>query len=261
MAQPHAGHSTNAFIQRGVRRGRWTCRVGDLVEAMQKGTNAHARRLAVAVGCRPLDVVHITDQEPMLELMQHNITLNKLEDRVIASVYSWGDSDQPPVPQPDVLLAADCVYFEPAFPLLQQSLKALIGPQTTCYFCFKKRRRADLRFMNAVHKQFAVESVVDDPDRENYARENIFLYVENRELIHGRTPIVVLTAEQLQDQTAERWLKHPRAANLDERGIRCWSMVSIISGLQIAQPWSHRTVRWNFVRIGDPWKQRERASL
>jgi hypothetical protein len=244
MAQPHAGHSTNAFIQRGVRRGRWTCRVGDLVEAMQKGTNAHARRLAVAVGCRPLDVVHITDQEPMLELMQHNITLNKLEDRVIASVYSWGDSDQPPVPQPDVLLAADCVYFEPAFPLLQQSLKALIGPQTTCYFCFKKRRRADLRFMNAVHKQFAVESVVDDPARETYARENIFLYVGNRELIRRRSPTVgVLTAEQLQNQTAERRLKHPRAAHLNERGTRCWSMVSIISGLQIAQPGGHRTVR------------------
>ena len=68
------------------------------------------------------------------------------------------------------------VYFEPAFPLLQQTLKDLIGPNTVCYFCFKKRRRADTHFMKAIRKVLAVEDVMDDPDRDIYARENIFLY-------------------------------------------------------------------------------------
>lgn len=72
--------------------------------------------------------------------------------------------------------SADCVYFEPAFPLLQSTLRDLIGPRTKCYFCFKKRRRADLHFMKAVRKEFLVQHVEDDPDAPVYARENIFLY-------------------------------------------------------------------------------------
>lgn len=129
------------------------------------------------MGCRPHPpLVHITDQEAMLALMKRNIELNRLEDTATASVYNWGEGAVSPVSgYADVLLAADCVYFEPAFPLLQESLKALIGPQTTCYFCFKKRRRADLRFMTAVNKLFVVETVTDDPDRDVYGRENIFL--------------------------------------------------------------------------------------
>lgn len=113
----------------------------------------------------------------MLALMQKNIALNQLDGKVKASVYSWGEACPSSVPaHPDILLAADCVYFEPAFPLLQQTLRDLIGPKTTCYFCFKRRRRADMHFMKALKKQFDVETVEDDPDREAYARENIFLY-------------------------------------------------------------------------------------
>lgn len=67
------------------------------------------------------------------------------------------------------------MYFEPAFPLLQQTLEELIGPDSVCYFCFKKRRRADMQFLKTAKKAFVVENVSDDPDRDVYARENIFL--------------------------------------------------------------------------------------
>ena len=134
-------------------------------------------RLAIAAGCRPQHVVHITDQKPMLDLMQKNITLNDLETKVVASEYNWGEACHDSVPaHPNVVLAADCVYFEPAFPLLQQTLRDLIGPGTICYFCFKKRRRADLQFMKSIRKDFFVEPIEDDPDHESYQRENIFLY-------------------------------------------------------------------------------------
>lgn len=135
-------------------------------------------RLAIAVGCRPQNAVHITDQEPMLALMRQNIALSHLEDHVAAHVYNWGEARPAPVHgHPDVILAADCVYFEPAFPLLQQTLQDLIGGGTVCYFCFKKRRRADLHFMKAVRKMFLVEEIQDDPDSNAYSRQNIFLYV------------------------------------------------------------------------------------
>jgi len=113
----------------------------------------------------------------MLPLMKQNIALNRLEGKVAATVYNWGEARPESIPaHPDVILAADCVYFEPAFPLLHQTLGDLLGPESVCFFCFKKRRRADVQFIRAVKKTFHVEDVADDTDRESYARENIFLY-------------------------------------------------------------------------------------
>lgn len=134
------------------------------------------QRLAIALGCKPSCTVHITDQSSMLALMQRNTALNGLQDRAKPGVYEWGEPTPPNVPEtPDIILAADCVYFEPAFPLLQQTLRDLVGPRTVCYFCFKKRRRADLQFMKVVRREFEVRGVEDDPDGEGYERENVFL--------------------------------------------------------------------------------------
>lgn len=123
----------------------------------------------------------------MFALMNQNISLNALDTKVKASIYDWGSAVPAEVPQhPDVILAADCVYFEPAFPLLQQTLQDLIGPNTVCYFCFKKRRRADLHFVKAIRKMFVVEDVTDDPEKSVWSRENLFLYVRLWLLIRSR---------------------------------------------------------------------------
>jgi len=67
----------------------------------------------------------------MFELMKQNITLNGIDSKVSASIYDWGESVPVAIPQhPDIILAADCVYFEPAFPLLQKTLQDLIGDST-----------------------------------------------------------------------------------------------------------------------------------
>ena len=133
--------------------------------------------LAVAHGCRTNSTLYVTDQEPMLSLMHENINLNGLASKVKAVVLEWGSPipiDIPP--QPEVIIAADCVYFEPAFPLLQSTLQDLLGPKSVCYFCFKRRRRADMRFLKQARKMFDVAEVKDHVDREVYRRENIFLY-------------------------------------------------------------------------------------
>jgi hypothetical protein len=132
--------------------------------------------LAVALGCATTHPIHITDQVPMFALMQRNISLNALSPRVIASIYDWGTPQPTQLPRhPDIILAADCVYFEPAFPLLQQTLADLIGEKTVCYFCYKKRRRADMQFMKVARKMFEVVEVMDDEDKEVYGREGLFL--------------------------------------------------------------------------------------
>ena len=47
------------------------------------------------------------------------------------------------MPKHDLILAADCVYFEPAFPLLVRTLVDLVpDSKTEVLFCYKKRRKA-----------------------------------------------------------------------------------------------------------------------
>lgn len=139
--------------------------------------------LAVALGCEIPRQVVLTDQQPMLNLMEKNIQLNKLDTQVCARVYDWGSKPVPTFPttsgHADIVLAADCVYFEPAFPLLLQTLDDLIGPTTVCYFCFKKRRKADMRFIRDMMKKFEVADTNYDR-RETNRREGIFLYQVRR---------------------------------------------------------------------------------
>jgi hypothetical protein len=136
-------------------------------------------RLAVALGCPGFQKpIHITDQENMLSLMNGNIELNSLGGFVKASVYDWGGPPPKTIPtHPDILLAADCVYFEPAFPLLEKTLEDLIGDNTICYFSFRKRRRADLHFIKSIKRIFDVEEVQDDPNKDQYEKRAIFLFV------------------------------------------------------------------------------------
>jgi protein N-lysine methyltransferase METTL21A len=121
----------------------------------------------------------------MLALMQKNIALNHLTSKVTAMVYDWASPFPEIVQQifeaketqwhPDVVLAADCVYFEPSFPLLLQALRDLLGPATACFFCFKKRRKADWRFIKQMQKRFAVRPVPYQ-GREADQREGIYLF-------------------------------------------------------------------------------------
>jgi hypothetical protein len=153
--------------------------------------------LAVAIGCKVDSPLVITDQENMLSLMQQNVALNNLESRVEALVLNWyclihssllfavlkqhhrGD----PLPSsiiatpPTHILAADCVYFEPAFPLLLQTLQELLTLESdaTIFFSFKKRRKADMRFLKSARKVFSVEEV-EDEDRKVWEREGVGLW-------------------------------------------------------------------------------------
>ncbi|KAI1495076.1 putative methyltransferase-domain-containing protein [Biscogniauxia mediterranea] len=137
--------------------------------------------LAVANGCiinheKPL---YITDQVEMFELMKHNIQLNGLDARVRAAVLNWGEplGEEIVALKPNVILAADCVYFEPAFPLLLATLSDLLSlcPEATIFFCFKKRRRADMQFLKKARKAFNVAEI-EDEDRPVFSREGLFLY-------------------------------------------------------------------------------------
>ncbi|KAI1756045.1 putative methyltransferase-domain-containing protein [Xylaria castorea] len=139
--------------------------------------------LAVARGCdlgENHPPLYITDQMEMFSLMRHNIALNELEGKVEAVLLNWGE----PLPAevvaspPDVVLAADCVYFEPAFPLLQATLSDLLAlrPSAVVYFCFKKRRRADMQFLRQARRRFSVAEIDDDDERPVWSRQGLFMF-------------------------------------------------------------------------------------
>ncbi|KAG2071955.1 hypothetical protein BDR04DRAFT_1097626 [Suillus decipiens] len=120
--------------------------------------------------------VWITDQAPLLGIMQQNVTLNNLQSCVSVRELNWGETLPSDMPTPELILAADCVYFEPAFPLLVQTLSEMaVSGSTEILFCYKKRRKADKRFFAMLKKKFSWEEVEDDPNREIYNREAISL--------------------------------------------------------------------------------------
>ncbi|XP_006459971.1 hypothetical protein AGABI2DRAFT_184470 [Agaricus bisporus var. bisporus H97] len=124
----------------------------------------------------PTCKVYITDQAPLLDIMNKNVALNSLEENVEVSQLNWGEPIPSGVPsKADIILAADCVYFEPAFPLLVQTLSDLSDAKTVILFCYKKRRRADKRFFSLLKKRFSWCEVVDDPNRTIYNKEAITL--------------------------------------------------------------------------------------
>ncbi|WWD20541.1 hypothetical protein CI109_105017 [Kwoniella shandongensis] len=133
----------------------------------------------------PTSQVWVTDQEMLLDLMQANSELNlddlDGENNVHVAELSWGEPihETIPVEEASIILAADCVYFEPAFPLLVTTLCDLapVGKDIEILFCWKKRRKADKRFFAMLRKHFDQEMVLDDREgeKELYSREGITL--------------------------------------------------------------------------------------
>ena len=82
---------------------------------------------------------------------------------------------------PEILLAADCCYLEESAPLLTMTVKALMGNDTVCYFCYKKRRRADKDVIRKLSKQFEVKKINGE-----WVKDGVFLYrVRRRTSILG----------------------------------------------------------------------------
>ncbi|RXK41722.1 hypothetical protein M231_00957 [Tremella mesenterica] len=132
----------------------------------------------------PSAKVWVTDQRQLLHLMKENVHLNLSplqRTNVHVMELNWGETLPPnlPLKQTDLVLAADCVYFEPAFPLLVQTLRdlAMVNEHIEILFCWKKRRKADKRFFSLLKHHFYMNHVDDDRpnEREKYQREGISL--------------------------------------------------------------------------------------
>ncbi|KAG2183440.1 hypothetical protein INT43_006446, partial [Umbelopsis isabellina] len=124
---------------------------------LELGSGTGLVGLVLGAICNPSGAkeIVITDQLPMLALMENNITANGLNGIVSAKILDWGTS----LPtwmneKPDIIIASDCVYLEVAFQPLIDTLFMLSNEKTEIYLCYKRRRKADKRFFVLARKKF-----------------------------------------------------------------------------------------------------------
>lgn len=129
--------------------------------------------------------VWVTDIDILVPLMEQNIKLNGLGN-VHAEKLMWGE----PLPEfaknPDLILAADCVYLESAFPLLEQTLLNLTENGAPVLICYKLRRSADKRFFKKIRKHFNIEEIKDHKDYELFFPQAVYLYKAMRKNTNTR---------------------------------------------------------------------------
>ncbi|KAH8553099.1 putative methyltransferase-domain-containing protein [Umbelopsis sp. PMI_123] len=129
---------------------------------LELGSGTGLVGLVLGAMCSPADAkeIVITDQLPMLSLMEANINSNELGKIVKAKVLDWGvELPQWLTEMPDIIIASDCVYLEIAFQPLIESLLLLSNENTEIYLCYKRRRKADKRFFTLAKKKFIITEV------------------------------------------------------------------------------------------------------
>ncbi|KOG97134.1 Protein-lysine N-methyltransferase efm6 [Saccharomyces pastorianus] len=131
--------------------------------------------------------VYVTDIDKLVPLMERNIQLDKVQYEVLARELWWGEplsADFSPqegdlqTNNVDLVLAADCVYLEKAFPLLERTLLDLtncISPPVIL-MAYKKRRKADKQFFNKIKKNFDVLEITDFIKFNYYLKQKTHLF-------------------------------------------------------------------------------------
>lgn len=159
-----------------IRQADGACKTFKYKSVLELGSGTGLSGLALALAVPDLKC-YITDQIQMIPLMDGNIKINKLESRVFAKELNWGEPLPAFCEDIDLILAADCVYLEQAFPLLEDTLLRLTeGKEVPILMAYKKRRKADKRFFLSIKKRFAVTTITDFPEFEDFRRDNVHLF-------------------------------------------------------------------------------------
>lgn len=131
---------------------------------------------------------YITDIDQLIPLMEKNIDLNVVGADVLAKELWWGEPlpvEFEPSRNPgsssqniDLVLAADCVYLEKTFPLLEKTLMNLTEGDNPpmILMSYRKRRKADKHFFQKIKKNFDVVPVRDFGKYEIYLKQRTHLF-------------------------------------------------------------------------------------
>ncbi|XP_072434678.1 protein N-lysine methyltransferase METTL21A isoform X2 [Chiloscyllium punctatum] len=114
--------------------------------------------------------VTVTDREVALQFLESNLQENippDLRAKARARELNWGvNLDQFDPGSYDVVLGADVVYLEEAFPALLETLEYLSSEQTTILLSCRIRYERDQNFLQMLGSRFVVEKVHYDTEKD-----------------------------------------------------------------------------------------------
>ncbi|CAH1772923.1 unnamed protein product [Owenia fusiformis] len=126
--------------------------------------------------------VTITDLKEFLPLMDLNIKNNaeNITGTVVAKELKWGEdisSFKSPV---DILLLADCIYYEESLEPLVQTIEDLSGPETMVLCCYEERTTGNKpmlqkKFFQLINKAFTTEEIPQEKQDPHYRSEDIHI--------------------------------------------------------------------------------------
>ena len=123
--------------------------------------------------------VNLTDIGILVPLMKDNIVVNGVSESTEATELLWGTPLTEKHDNIDLVLAADCVYLEDAFPLLEDTLLQLTKDsehQPMILMTYRRRRKADRKFFQRIKKHFDVVEVTDFARHSQYLKHRTHLF-------------------------------------------------------------------------------------
>uniref|UniRef100_A0A7S2WGL8 Calmodulin-lysine N-methyltransferase n=1 Tax=Rhizochromulina marina TaxID=1034831 RepID=A0A7S2WGL8_9STRA len=122
---------------------------------------------AAGLGCR---TATLTDLPEVLPILEKNLDANpSLADRVFVAPLSWGTDDWRLAHQgrvPDLILAADCVYWPELFAPLEDTLFHLCSQfGATVLLAHTKRWKRDEKFFSLCRKRLSVQKIHEVVER------------------------------------------------------------------------------------------------
>merc|ERR1711973_517173 len=128
------------------------------------------------IGAKLGATVYATDLEELVPLIQKNIDENSgsgMKGSMRAVALKWGESGKQLMldKMPDIVLIADCVYYDESLHPLIETLRSLCGSETSVYISYEDRDtemkiKLMKNFFEITRKYFVIEEVpleVQDP--------------------------------------------------------------------------------------------------
>lgn len=132
--------------------------------------------------------VTITDLPEFLGLMEKNIMENRdrLGCPVEARELSWGNEQQMrQFPIPEVVLVADCIYYEQSLEPLVSTLHKVCSPDTIVLLSYEERTTGNKpqlqkKFFDMMEEHFCKEKIALEEQHELFRCEEIHIYKFSR---------------------------------------------------------------------------------
>lgn len=115
---------------------RWTTQKNwENATVLELGAGCGVPGLAVACSKPPPKKVYVTDLNPQsVENLEHNISLNDLQNNATALKMDWCDKSTWPNEKLDYVIGSDLIYQKSLVPLLVEVVQGLLKPYGTFYY-------------------------------------------------------------------------------------------------------------------------------